>query len=190
MLHLAARFPCEEDAVTMVDIMLRNGVCIGTRNHAGETPLHVAAALGHVAVARDLMAAGADATIADFGGDDAVDIFGNLWSAFLTLEGRSSFDRAVESGHVGVVMMMIDKGVDVTTGASRALLFASTGKMAETLVEAGCSLQDSNGKEALAEACRNGNVGVLQALSRHSVKEARRRTGIELELGWYSRMVI
>ena len=77
VLHLAAKFHDEKNAVKMVDIMLRNGVCIGTRNHAGETPLHIAAALGHVAVARYLMAAGADASIADFGGDDVVDIFGN-----------------------------------------------------------------------------------------------------------------
>ena len=118
VLHLAAQFPGEKDAVTMVDMMLRHGVCIGTRNDAGETPLHIAAALGHVAVARHLMAADADATVADFGGDDAVDIFGNRWGDFLCREGRSSFDRAVDGGHVNVVVMMIDKGVDATGSRS------------------------------------------------------------------------
>jgi len=167
--------------VTMVDIMLRNGVCIGKRNHAGETPLHVAAALGHVAVARYLMAAGADVVIADFGGDEVVDIFGNTWGAFLTLEGRSSFDRAVEGGHMDVVTMMLDKGVDVAAGASRALLYANTGQMVDTLVKAGCSVQDSKSKEAWIKACNNGNVGVSRALSRHSIKEDRRRTKVELE---------
>ena len=183
VLHLAAQFPGEEDAVTMVDTMLRNGVCIGTRNDAGETPLHIAAALGHVPVARYLMAAGADATIADFGGDDAVDIFGNRSGDFLILEGRSSFERAVEGGHLHVVLMMIDKGgVDGAARSSRALLFAGTGNMVDTLVEeAGCNVQDSSGKEALMKACRNGNTGVVQALSRHSVMEDRRRTIIDLK---------
>ena len=181
VLHLAVQFPGEKDAVAMVDIMLQNGVRFSTTNHAGETPLHIAAALGRVAVARDLMAAGADATIADFGGDDVVDIFGGRCSEFLALEGRSSFDRAVEGGHVDVVVMMIEKGVDPTARSSRALLFASTGNMVDTLVEAGCNVQDSNGTEALMKACRNGNMGVLRALSMHGVNEDRRRTRIEIE---------
>ena len=181
VLHLAAQFPGEKDAVTMVDIMLRHGVRFGAKNDAGETPLHIAAALGHTAVARDLMAAGADATTADFGGDDVVDIFGDRCSELLSLEGRSSFDRAVEGGHVDVVAMMIDKGVDATARSSRALLFASTGNMVDTLVEAGCKVQDFNGTEALMKACRNGNTGVLRALSMHGVNEDRRRTRIEIE---------
>lgn len=127
------------------------------------------------------MAAGADVVIADFGGDDVVDIFGNMWSAFLTLEGRSSFDRAVEGDHMDVVKMMLDKGVDVAAGASRALLYANTGEMVDTLVKAGCNIKDSNGKEAWIKACRNGNMGVVRALSRHSVKEDRRKTKVELE---------
>lgn len=172
MLHLAARFPGERDAVTMVDIMLLHGVCVGTRNDVGETPLHIAAALGHVAVAQHLMAAGADATLADFGGGD-VD--------FLMIEGRSSFERAVEGGHVDVMMMMIVKGVEAATRASRALIFATSAAMIDTLVEAGCNVQDSNAKQALMTACKDGNVGVMQALLRHSVKEDRRRTRIELE---------
>jgi ankyrin repeat protein len=165
----------------MVDMMLEHGVFVGTTNDAGETPLHIAAALGHVAVAEHLMAAGADATIADFGGDDAVDIFGNRRSAFLMIEGRSSFERAVEGGHVDVVVMMIGKGVCVTTRASRALLFAGTGAMVDALVAAGCSVRDSNGNLALMTACKKGNVGVMQALFWHSVKEDRMRTRIELE---------
>ena len=181
VLHLAAQFPGEKDAVTMVGIMLRHGVRFSTRNDAGETPLHIAAALGHVAVARDLMAAGADATVADFGGDDLVDIFGNRCSEFLALEGRSSFDRAVEGGHTDVVVMMIDKGVDASARSSRALLYAGTGNMVDTLIGAGCSVQDSNGNEALMKACRNGNMDVLQALSMHSVNEDRRTTRNEIE---------
>ena len=45
----------------------------------------------------------------------------------------------------------------------------------------GCNVQGSSGKEALCKARRNGNMGVVQALLRHSMKEDRRRTRIELE---------
>ena len=142
--------------------VLQQGAHPDTRDHYGETALTWAAYLGHTAVVKDMLAAGADREVA---------------GSFL---GATPVILAAKGGHRGTVALLAvlaDVNAQNTRGET-ALMFAleqnippskSTHRILsilETLVHAGAdvNLQDQEGNTALMRAVRLGRIEVVQFL--------------------------
>lgn len=85
----------------MVSLLCLKGADVDKVDARGRTPLQLAALLGHAAAARALLAGGAGATFRNGGG------------------GLEMLDRAAVRGHVGVLMAIIEHGVDVNDADDR-----------------------------------------------------------------------
>lgn len=124
------------------------------------TPLQMAACRGHVSAARALLAGGADATLRS---DEDL--------------AMSALDHAVCGGHMGVVMAIIELGVNMNAGGGRftALHFAAMSGTVmvaaiDALIGAGANVEapeEGSGTTPLSIAAGRGHVAAVLSLLKH-----------------------
>jgi len=105
-LHIAAQPGTPEVSATAIGILLKHGANINAKNALGETPLHAAAELGHVAAVAALMEAGADRGAIDNNGHTALDLaqigdHADVVAAIRSFEARLKLDDVMETRKPG-----------------------------------------------------------------------------------------
>lgn len=151
----------------MVSHLLSKGVsvdAVGSLAILGATPLFTAAALGHLGVARILVDAGADMSLACQGS--------GLWSQFKGTKGFTPLLIAAKFGHLEIAKLLIAAGADIESadpsGATPIYHAACHGhtSLLRVLVEAGARLDQEtvDGGTPLSLAALNGHLEAVQVL--------------------------
>lgn len=179
--------------VAVAKALLAAGVDIKTKDTRGDTPLHHAAEYGQLEVVRLLLLKGADKNASGYDGwtplhvavyHDRAAVVGALLAAGVDTRRRFSEEKlsaihlAAENGHLGVLKVMIQHGVDLSFPASRgrtALCLAAhvnEAEAIEVLIEAGSSVEaeDINGARPLHAAAATLSLGAAVVLLRHGAQ--------------------
>lgn len=149
----------DEDDAAGVQLLLKHKAKVDARGRLDRTPLHEAAAAGHVGIVATLLAAGADPTL----GDE---------------HGRTALLEAARGGHLAVVNTLLEHArhpqalLAACDGGGRdALMLAvgaenTTAELVRRLLELGLDPQqrDAEGKRALDRAAEAGRWALVAAL--------------------------
>ncbi len=149
-IHQAAK---EGDLAKVKALLEKNTDLINAKNENGQTPLHIAASGGQLAVVEFLISQGADINLRQNNGATALHF-------------------ACFGGHRDVVEWLIDNGADVNSKDNNGLtplrvaVFRSNKEMIALLIEKGAALnaREENGATPLHEACIRGNKDVVELL--------------------------
>src|SRR6266702_2937545 len=152
LLHAAS-----EDGLTDVAQWLLNiGADANAQRDDHTTPLHLAAANGHLEIIRTLLVHGVDV------------------NAAATRDNRTPLHEASKGGHVDIVRLLIQNGADASTDLQRLLLLASSSRSAETVqlfIQLGADVNARDGSHStpLHLATSQKDAQTVRLLMQHGV---------------------
>ena len=157
-LHLV----CRNGAYHVATQLIKNGSSINAKNEDGHTPLHLAAANGHLDIVKILLENSADIDLVD---DHIMDG---------TKLNRTALHRSICFGHKEVASLLIERGADVNQRDADGFapldmaILCDRGDIAETLIQNGADINaaDKIGYTALHFAIED-NIKLVNLLIKH-----------------------
>ncbi len=135
--------------ISTLTLLLRTGMNVNTKSARGETPLLLAITGHHTLSAEMLMGAGADVTLTNNSGSDAL-------------------GAAVQRRLTGTVNQLLEKGAKILQDDILCVpSYSGEAKIVKALIAAGAkvNVRDSSAKYPVTYAAQNGNVDLLETLA-------------------------
>ena len=164
VLHHAA----EDNQVGVIEFLAREaGVEVDWKGDGGITPLHIAAAKGHLPAVDALVAAGADTSLRT-----STDYYCGYYSP--CRYDCSALDFTAHAGHMDILKALVRHGADVNACSSRrsltALHHATAGNKLDAmrfLLDEGADANAGGGWKPIHSAVENKSAEAVQVLAQH-----------------------
>ena len=154
---------CRNGEFHVVTQLIKNGASINAKDQDGLTPLHYAAANGHLDIVKILLEHSADIDLVD---DHIMDG---------TKLNRTALHRSICFGHKEVASLIIERGADVNQRDADGFapldmaILEDQGDIAETLIQNGADINaaDGIGYTALHFAIEDNDIKLVNLLIKH-----------------------